>query len=374
MPRLGEFQQIRRNGRKTYYQCRAGGKLVHLGSDALDAARRYDVLVASSDVRIGRPATINGLIAAWGHRHPAKVIPAIQKALIRFGGNRSLAGVTKTFLQDYRDHLIGLGRMPETVIKYGRYAATLIDWAQDQEPPWIETKIRKPKMPKPIQVPHDIAEKYRRALIDALPDPSRPICSFILETGCRPSDATRLDWSEVDLDRGVCVILHKHKATHYGRTRTVYLTPDATVILRAQPGHSGLVFPSPRGGQYTHRGLRCVLVDAGKAVGVKVRGTYDLRHTRLQSALDQGMSIEDVAGLAGHADLNTIQRYAQIRSERLRRAAAGLASPLPPPAPDQPVSPKADSSPPTPAPTACPATKDKSAKARAGVAKKRAAG
>ena len=62
----------------------------------------------------------------------------------------------------------------------------------------------------------------------------RTILAFILETGCRPGEACRLRWSDINLEGGTCV-LGAHKTGHStGRPRTIYLTPEAREILAQQ--------------------------------------------------------------------------------------------------------------------------------------------
>ena len=178
-----------------------------------------------------------------------------------------------------------------------------------------------PRTPKPVNRPRDIDHKRLTAVFNSLPERAGVVLRFILETGCRPGEACYLLWSEVDFDRSVC-ILSDHKTARTGRTRTVFLSPGAVDILKAQPHKSEHVFTSRLGKPYTPSGLRSI----AKRHGLDT--VYSLRHTRAQTMLDGRVPMEDVAKLLGHKDLSIVQTYAQVRDDRARDVARSLASPL----------------------------------------------
>lgn len=80
---------------------------------------------------------------------------------------------------------------------------------------------------------------------------------------------------------------------------------------------TGPVFLSRLRKRYTSGGLRSILRRHG---GVN---PYSLRHTYAQPAL-QTQPMEVVAALLGHADLETVQTYCQIRDRRAVAAARTL--------------------------------------------------
>ena len=157
----------------------------------------------------------------------------------------------------------------------------------------------KPKLPKPMRRPRDVPHDKLVKAFEQLPERAGRVLRFILETGCRPSEACRLQWSQVDEKRRVCV-LTAHKAGGTGRPRTIYLTPAADEILRSQKRHHDHVFVNRFGNPYTPSGLRSILRKRG------IASVYSLRHTAAQSMLDAKVPIEDVARLLGHSDLRTV--------------------------------------------------------------------
>ncbi|MCH8189349.1 MAG: site-specific integrase [Proteobacteria bacterium] len=144
----------------------------------------------------------------------------------------------------------------------------------------------------------------------------------MLATGCRPGEARTLRWSEVDLNRKVCVVEGK-TTRRTGTVRTIALTPDAIRVLKDTPRECECVFPSGNLRPYTRDGLKAMMRRGG------MNSAYALRHTFAQHMLDSGVAIEDVAEVLGHDDnLRTVLRYVKVRSARLLRVAAKLTSPV----------------------------------------------
>jgi integrase len=72
-------------------------------------------------------------------------------------------------------------------------------------------------------------------------DHLKAIVRFLLETGLRQANVTRLQWSQIDLTRR-CAWIHPDQAKAR-RAISVPLSKAAVVILRAQIGkHSAYVF------------------------------------------------------------------------------------------------------------------------------------
>jgi len=173
------------------------------------------------------------------------------------------------------------------------------------------------------------------------------VVAFIAEVGCRPSEAINLDWSEVRLDEGVCILRRHKTAKATGKTRKVWLTPAAADILRDTRADIvgdivGAVFLTKLKKPYTRAGLRSIVTRHAQALGLRVRSLYGLRHARAQSILEDGGSLEMVASQLGHASIVMSQRYAQVRDDQSRKIAASLVA-ITRPAPDADM--------PTPAPS-----------------------
>lgn len=70
----------------------------------------------------------------------------------------------------------------------------------------------------------------------------------------------------------------------------------------------GYLFTSQRGQKLTRRGAEHLVARYAREAGLEVT-PHVLRHTFCKSLVDAGESLDRVAMLAGHANLNTTARY-----------------------------------------------------------------
>ena len=331
-PSIDGMFQVERPGRRPYWQIRAGGKLHHLGTDERDARRAARRILA--DHFAGRPVdgdpvTVAEAAALWSDTHGGEWEASMVETwaamyaaddLRQLGSDhlkhfaRDLARRGYTRAGSRRDYSASVLRAKVKI------ARRVLTWCAGHG--WIDTAPPMPAMPKPATGPRDVDGDDLAAVWAKLPKHAKPILTFIVATGCRPGEACRLVWSQVDLDRGVCVVA-EHKTARVGEVRSIYLTPAARSVLEALTRRTGPVFVSRLGRPYTPSGLRSILRRRG------INGAYALRHTFAQHALDSGTKIEDVAKLLGHRSLRQVQTYAQVRDARAREVAASLSGPLP---------------------------------------------
>ncbi len=195
-------------------------------------------------------------------------------------------------------------------------------WAPEQTVPKLRQVNLEPRDYRPDQIAvlwHRLcAAKHRRLAVPAI--------GFVGETGARPGEVVGMEWSDVDLAAGE-VTLYAHKTRHStGESRVIPLTPAARAILEQSPRREGYVFLSRLAKPYTVSGLRSIIRRAAKSVGLKLGRLYSLRHTRAQSMLESGCSLEEVAAQLGQRDLNITKRYAQVRRAQAREVASRLPS------------------------------------------------
>jgi site-specific recombinase XerD len=117
------------------------------------------------------------------------------------------------------------------------------------------------------------------------------------------------------------------------KTRTVYLGDsgrrclDKWLALRpeAEPA-SPLFCPVNKGGrivekQMTDQAIYNMLEKRRLQASVKAFSPHDMRRSFISDLLDSGADVSAVAGLAGHASLNTTMKYDR-RGERAKKSAA----------------------------------------------------
>lgn len=324
MPRTPKLHRLTRPGRVPYFQARIGGKLRHYGTDPAEAHRRFaEDLRAILGELPAKPTSIAGLTKAWENQFGGSWHKRALRGWYFFTARQSILDAEPDLLTRYvawlrkqkwtRPHGCG-SYSDKTIHDYAVAARRVLLWAAEMG--WMPTPPRLPRMPRSVRQPRDVPIETVQNVLAKLKPKARRIIEWIAETGCRPSEACRLRWEHVDLDRGVAV-LHVHKSSATGRPRIIPLTARAIELLE-KPG-DGFVFTSMRGKPYTPAGLRSIVRQHG------LTGAYCLRHTRAQSLLDSGVSIGDVAAWLGHSNLATVQVYAQVRADRLRAVARSQA-------------------------------------------------
>lgn len=334
--------------RRRFY-CRMHGELFRLGSDHAEAQLRFGVLFKQhygDRPRAATPRTVPQLVAAWLVEHPGDWHRDSVKLFSTFSLGQRLEDLKADVLCRYAkwlekrgyDRWKGRGKRkqkvhheyaPQTIAHYVEHARRVLEWGTTLG--LIRITIDRPKLAAAEIDPKDLTMKRVELTASSLGGKrqkwARDIFEFIIETGCRPGEARRLTWDMVDIDGGVCKLSRKQHKTgkKTGRSRTIYLTPAAIALLRDVRGRSsgeGAVFKSRLNRPYTSSGLRSVLSRAGTVPN-------HLRHTFAQRYLDNGGDLAVLAGLLGHTDLRMVKRYAQIRDQRLLRAAADLPGVVP---------------------------------------------
>lgn len=151
-------------------------------------------------------------------------------------------------------------------------------------------------------------------LIAAAAPHIKPLLLFLIGTGARMSEATELDWRDVDLV-GARAIFWR---TKNGRRRVAALPPRVVVALANLPHRDGAVFRSPRG----------AYADRGRTYGGQIKKAWhgaigraeldpdltphDLRHTwaSWQWALSRDLIALREAG--GWSSVLLVERYAHL--------------------------------------------------------------
>ena len=173
------------------------------------------------------------------------------------------------------------------------------------------------KCRKTVKKPYSAAEmeKMRKACDNVR---NLALVDFLYCTGCRVSEVSRLDISDVDFERMECVVLGKGN-----KERKVYLTEVAAMHLQeyisSRTDSCGALFVG-RGQRLGKNGIEAIIKGLGKKAGVENAHPHRYRRTLATNLLDRGMNIQDVAAILGHADLKTTQIYCYISQANVRAA------------------------------------------------------
>ncbi len=145
------------------------------------------------------------------------------------------------------------------------------------------------------------------------------IIDFLYCTGCRVSEVSRLDISDIDFEHMGCTVLGKGN-----KERIVYLTEVAAMhlqeYLNTRKDCSDALFVGKGGKRLSKNGIEALLKRLGKRANVENVHPHRYRRTLATNLLDRGMRIQDVAIILGHADLKTTQIYCYISQKNVENS------------------------------------------------------
>lgn len=157
----------------------------------------------------------------------------------------------------------------------------------------------------------------------------RQILMFMWYTGCRPSEAFKLRWDNVDPERGVIILTtHKTSRPRHGKKpkpRIIHLHPVVIKLLDhiRRRNEGDLVFTNFRGTPWDKNSLGLRVRRARKRAGIPENRTlYSTRHAFGTRAVTNGVDIKTLAELMGHATTRMTETYVHLATEHPHLAAA----------------------------------------------------
>jgi len=182
---------------------------------------------------------------------------------------------------------------------------------------------------------HDAREVYLEAdeqerLFAVMEDDLRDLCLFLVNTGMRLGEATRLEWSDVNAKDGSAVTWTRKGQGRRVRKRRVPLNSAAWAALgrqqiRRDAYESGPVFRDEKGRPWGRASLYPKWAKACREAGIEDLRFHDLRHTFASRLVQQGVDLYRVGKLLGHSSIQTTTRYAHLAPSQLRDAVEGIA-------------------------------------------------
>jgi integrase len=174
--------------------------------------------------------------------------------------------------------------------------------------------VRKTRFPRRGPVPERVAiapEKIR-ALLEALPEPSRSLVWLLVLTGLRIGELLALRWRDVDLEQGLVRVRQTVYEGHFDEpktrhsNRTVPLGPKGTEILTARkpavPNPDALIFGTRNGAPLSRRNLlNRQLKPTADAVGLSGINWHWLRHANATLHDSVGTPLGTMQALLGHS-------------------------------------------------------------------------
>jgi integrase len=205
-----------------------------------------------------------------------------------------------------------------------RHAITTVKrvfkWAEDQG--YITSnpirRIKKPQGGRRLRI---LNSEERQKILDVIPDEGfRNYIFAMQETGCRPSEVSKVTAEHVNLEVGIWVFEEHKTARKTGKSRVVYLSPAMLELTRRLVDEypSGPLFRGKQGQGYNTNSIRCRFKRLReKLPEFKHFSAYAYRHTYTTEALMNGVGIAQVAELLGHTSTDMVMRHYQHLSQKV---------------------------------------------------------
>lgn len=190
-------------------------------------------------------------------------------------------------------------------VNANRHMATLRSILRDSQRKWNlldrvpALRMRAEPAARIRWITHDEAVR----LIGALPEPHRPLVTFLFATGLRLGSATQLRWDQVDTDAKRAWVDGSQTKTK--RAIAIPLNADALAVLESIPRGDGQVFTTlpPTNATWKRACARAGIADFR---------IHDTRHTWASWHVQAGTPLLALRDLGGWATLAMVQRYAHL--------------------------------------------------------------
>ena len=163
-----------------------------------------------------------------------------------------------------------------------------------------------------------------KRLLEKLGPVHGPWARLAILTGLRQSEQFRLQWTDVDWERGILTL----PTTKAGGVQYAHLNEEAKVILRGLDSwhRSKWVFPSenPATPLNARNFYNRVWGPAVTAVGIEWATWHDLRHTFASRLAMSGQNEGTIATLLRHSTTALVKRYAHLSQPHLKAAIEGV--------------------------------------------------
>ena len=248
-------------------------------------------------------------------------------------GNRDISNISRydveTFLAD-RAKLFCRNTLRGMRVSLGR----VLSWAVDCQ--WLEKNpcagVKLPHAPSKV-VRTILTPEQVIAIANKLEEPYATLVLFLAVTGLRIGEAIAVKWSDFEGDT-----LHIRRRIYEGKVGTTKtkssergLPIPALLLERMRKlGEGEWIFKAQNGAPLNpcnaaHRYIR----PATRALGIKLGGWHDFRHTLSTRLLSNRYPTKVVSELLGHSDVQTtLKTYHHVETENFRAPLAEIAGQL----------------------------------------------
>lgn len=224
----------------------------------------------------------------------------------------TVPAMTVNTLRGYLAELKGKGVSDRTLEGYRSVFSSFFGWLQKegllQHNPCANLGVIKYK--KEVRYPLSATdmEKLRDVCDNTR---NKALLSFLLATGCRVSEAVSVNRNDIDLRNRECKVLGKGN-----KERVVYLDDIAALwierYLDSRTDNLAPLFISSQKTRMCTSTVRQMLHTLEHKAGIEDVHPHRFRRTLATNLLNRGMSIQEVAAILGHENINTTMTYVYL--------------------------------------------------------------
>ncbi len=283
----------------------------------------------------GRAAAPNKRDSSWAHdasrlrRHIVPLLGVYPASSLR---RADIEKAQQDILEGKTAADVKTKKRGRAIIRGGRAVArgaivslsSCYSWAVAQELV-ADNPVTKVKKLAPTKRERFLSEKEAAALLDALnameaerslPKYYADAIRLLLLTGARKREITELEWSEIDLKRGLIKLPPARSKTG---EKLIHLSAPAAAILSACPQGERFVFPAPTDPTRPAQELQKAWQRVRSRAGLASLRLHDLRHSYASFAVAGGASLTLIGKALGHAQVATTARYAHLGEDPVKQ-------------------------------------------------------
>jgi integrase/recombinase XerD len=229
-------------------------------------------------------------------------------------------------ISEFRRYLQTLGQKPNTINRALAALSALFTWAVKEKYATGNPTTGVKKIKEVGPAPKALSRRDQLSLMRAAQAGKKPrdisLMTLLLHTGLRVSEVRGLDLDDIDLrERSGSVGVRHGKGNKY---RRVPLNATARSAVRdwllVRGNSPGPLFRSQKKQRISSRAIERMIAKYAYLAKLEDVTPHTLRHTFCKSLVDRGESIDRVAMLAGHEDLNTTAKYTRATDSDLQKS------------------------------------------------------
>ena len=223
-----------------------------------------------------------------------------------------LHSITVFHLRSYLKNEKDRGISDRTIDGYRDVFRSFFGWSHtegfiDKNP---TANLNKIKFTKKVLIPFSDVEIEKMKMV-CKNERDRAIIYFLLATGCRISETCSVNIEDLDFHNLECTVLGKGN-----KERTVYFDDVTSMIIqkyiKSRTDSNDALFIGKGSARLQPGGVRTMLNKIGEKAEVEHVHPHRFRRTLATNLISRGMTVQEVAKILGHENINTTMTYIYV--------------------------------------------------------------